>query len=166
MIVTILQIFFILAKIYVFVFPLNLQRENRKLLHNKHKKVSNNNPTSDIWQSGSLLSGSNSHGLSETTGGLGVLTTDLEVPVVAETTVGTRRHNDSPMQNLPHLLQAVEILTKRGLEVVRDDLLVLSGLHILLSVEEPLGNGVLQRVGNDSNESFNLLVGQLSGTIK
>ena len=113
-----------------------------------------------------LLSGSNSHGLSETTGGLGVLTTDLEVPVVAETTVGTRRHNASPMQNLPHLLQAVEILTKRGLEVVRDDLLVLSGLHILLSVEEPLGNGVLQRVGNDSNESFNLLVGQLSGTNK
>ena len=95
-----------------------------------------------------------------------MLTTDLEVPVVAETTVGTRRHNASPMQNLPHLLQAVEILTKRGLEVVRDDLLVLSGLHILLSVEEPLGNGVLQRVGNDSNESVNLLVGQLSGTNK
>ena len=41
-----------------------------------------------------LLSGSNSHGLSETTGGLGVLTTDLEVPVVAETTVGTRSHEN------------------------------------------------------------------------
>ena len=49
-----------------------------------------------------------------------MLTTDLEVPVVAETTVGTRRHNAFPMQNLPHLLQTVEILTKRGLEVVRD----------------------------------------------
>ena len=45
-------------------------------------------------------------------------------------------------------------------------MLVLTGFVILLSVEEPLGNGVLQRVGNDSNESFNLLVGQLSGTIQ
>ena len=95
-----------------------------------------------------------------------MLTTDLEVPVVAETTVGTIRHNAFSMQNLPHLLQAVEILTKRGLEVVRDNLLVLSSLNILLSVEEPLGDGVLQRVGNDSNESVNLLVGQLSGTNK
>ena len=114
-----------------------------------------------------LLSGSNSHGLSETTGGLGVLTTDLEVPVVAETTVGTRHHyHTHSIANLPHLLQAVEILTKRGLEVVGDNLLVLASLHILLSVEEPLGDGVLQRVGNDSNQSVNLLVGQLTGTSK
>ena len=96
-----------------------------------------------------------------------MLTTDLEVPVVAETTVSTRHHNHThPIANLPHLLQAVEILTKRGLEVVGDNLLVLAGLHILLSVEEPLGDGVLQRVGNDSNQSVNLIVGQLTGTSK
>lgn len=40
----------------------------------------------------SLLLGRDTHRLSETTSGLGVLTTDLQVPVVAQTTVGTIRH--------------------------------------------------------------------------
>ena len=65
---------------------------------------------------------------------------------------------------LPHLLQTIQILTEVGLQVVGDNLLVLSGLHILLSVQEPLRDVVLQRVGNDSNQSVNLLVAQLSGT--
>ena len=65
---------------------------------------------------------------------------------------------------LPHLLQAVQILTEIGLQVVRHNLLELAGLHILLSVQEPLRDVVLQRVGNDSNQSVNLLVAQLSGT--
>ena len=65
---------------------------------------------------------------------------------------------------LPHLLQAVQILTEIGLQVVGHNLLVLAGLHILLSVQEPLRDVVLKRVGNDSNQSVNLLVAQLSGT--
>ena len=70
----------------------------------------------------------------------------------------------SPSPLLPHLLPTVQILTEVGLQVVGDNLLVLSGLHILLSVQEPLRDVVLQRVGNDSNQSVNLLVAQLSGT--
>ena len=70
----------------------------------------------------------------------------------------------SPSPFLPHLLQTVQILTEVGLQVVSDNLLVLAGLHILLSVQEPLRDVVLQRVGNDSNQSVNLLVAQLSGT--
>ena len=110
-----------------------------------------------------LLLGRDTHRLSETTSGLGVLTTDLQVPVVAQTTVGTIRH--IPLTTLlPHLLQTVQILTEIGLQVVSDNLLVLAGLHILLSVQEPLRDVVLKRVGNDSNQSVNLLVAQLSST--
>ena len=69
-----------------------------------------------------------------------------------------------PTLSLPHLLQTVQILTEVGLQVVGDNLLVLAGLHILLSVQEPLRDVVLQRVGNDSNQSVDLLVAQLSGT--
>ena len=69
-----------------------------------------------------------------------------------------------PTLSLPHLLQTVQILTEVGLQVVGDNLLVLAGLHILLSVQEPLRDVVLKRVGNDSNQSVDLLVAQLSGT--
>ena len=109
-----------------------------------------------------LLLGRDTHRLSETTRRLGVLTTDLQVPVVAQTTVGTVHHSTHPL--LPHLLQTVQILTQTSLQVVGDNLLVLAGLHILLSVQEPLRDVVLQRIGNDSNQSVNLLVAQLSGT--
>lgn len=115
-----------------------------------------------IVNSASLLLSRNTHRLSETTSGLGVLTTDLQVPVVTQTTVRTIITN--PTLLLPHLLQTVQILTEVGLQVVGDNLLVLAGLHILLSVQEPLGDVVLQRVGNDSNQSVDLLVAQLSGT--
>ena len=81
---------------------------------------------------------------------------------MTQTTVRTIITN--PTLLLPHLLQTVQILTEVGLQVVGDNLLVLAGLHILLSVQEPLGDVVLQRVGNDSNQSVDLLVAQLSGT--
>ena len=70
----------------------------------------------------------------------------------------------SPSPLLPHLLQTVQILTEISLQVVSDKLLVLAGRHILRSVEEPLRDVVLQRVGSDSNQSVILLVAQLSGT--
>ena len=109
-----------------------------------------------------LLLGRDTHRLSETTRGLGMLTTDLQVPVVTQTTVRTTF--TPPTRFLPHLLQTVQILTEIGLQVVRHNLLELAGLHILLSVQEPLRDVVLQRVGNDSNQSVDLLVAQLSGT--
>ena len=65
---------------------------------------------------------------------------------------------------LPHLLQAVQILTEIGLEVVGDHLAVLSGLNVLLSVQEPLGDIELKRSVDHSNELLNLIVRQLSGT--
>ena len=73
-------------------------------------------------------------------------------------------HNHARRKELPHLLQTVEILTEIGLEVVGHDLLELARLHVLLSVEEPLGDVVLKRVADDGNELINLLVGQLTST--
>ena len=81
---------------------------------------------------------------------------------MAETTVGTRSHAES--ERLPHLLQAVEILTEVGLEVVGHNLLELASLHVLLSVQEPLGDVVLQRVADHGDELIDLLVAQLTRT--
>ena len=58
----------------------------------------------------------------ERTGGLGVLTTDTETPEVTETTVGT------------DLLQALEIITKFGVNTVRENLAVLAIDNVLLPV--------------------------------
>ena len=79
---------------------------------------------------------------------------------MAETTVGTR--SECRTQQLPHLLQAVEILTEVGLEVVGHDLLELASVHILLSVQEPLGDVVLQRVADHGHDLVDLLVAQLT----
>ena len=109
-----------------------------------------------------LLLGRDTHRLAEAARGLGVLSTHLQVPVVAETTVGTR--NEQEAEPLPHLLQAVQILTEISLEVVGHDLLELASLHVLLSVQEPLGDVVLQRVGNHSNDLINFFVAQFTST--
>ena len=81
---------------------------------------------------------------------------------MAQTAVRSAHHALSAF--LPHLLQAVEILTEIGLEVVGDHLAVLSGLNVLLSVQEPLGDIELQRSGDHSDQLLNLIVRQLSGT--
>ena len=73
-------------------------------------------------------------------------------------------HDHARRKELPHLLQTVEILTEIGLEVVGHDLLELARLHVLLSVEEPLGDVVLKRVADHGTKLVNLLVGQLTGT--
>jgi hypothetical protein len=61
---------------------------------------------------------------------LGVLTTDTETPVVTETTVG------------PDLLQALEVITELGVDVVGENLRVLAIDDIALPVEEPLLPGL------------------------
>lgn len=60
-----------------------------------------------------------------TTGGLGVLATDAEAPVVSQTTVGA------------DLLQALEVITELGVDTVGEDLVVLAVDNVALSVEEP-----------------------------
>ena len=107
-----------------------------------------------------LLLGRDTHGLAEAASGLGVLSAHLQVPVVAETAIGTR--SDAGGKQLPHLLQTVEILTEVGLEVVGHNLLELASLHVLLSVQEPLGDVVLQRVADHGDELIDLLVAQLT----
>ena len=111
-----------------------------------------------------LLLGGHTHRLAEAARGLGVLSTHLQVPVVAQTAVRSVHHALSAF--LPHLLQTVEILTEIGLEVVGDHLAVLSGLNVLLSVQEPLGDIELQRSGDHSDQLLNLIVRQLSGTTR
>ena len=68
------------------------------------------------------------------------------------------------MYFLPHLLKTVEIFTKSSLDTVGDDVLVLTGFIILLSVEEPLRNIVLKRVVDDGNELIDLIVGEFTST--
>lgn len=109
-----------------------------------------------------LLSAADTHNLTETTSGLSVLTTDLKVPVVTETTVSTIMNKQ--FHFLPHLLQTVEILTKSSLNTVGDNMLVLASLEVLLSVEEPLRNVVLKRTVDHSNELLNLFIGKFTGT--
>ena len=66
-----------------------------------------------------------SHRATLATSCAGVLTTGTEVPVVTQTTVGT------------NLLQTLKGITELGLDVVRQDLRVLTSREVLLSVKEP-----------------------------
>ena len=70
-------------------------------------------------------------GLTATTGGLGVLTSDTEAPVVTQTTMGA------------DLLQTLKVLTKLVVQDVGHHLGGLAILVITLSVQEPVGNLVL-----------------------
>ena len=84
--------------------------------------------------------------------GLGVLTSDTVAPVVTNTTVSS------------NLLQSLNILTNLANQGVHHDLGGLSGHLILLSVNEPRRNFKLLGVGDDSNELFDLFVGESAGT--
>lgn len=87
------------------------------------------------------------------TGGLGVLTTDTETPVVTETTVRA------------DLLQALEILTELGVDTVGNDLAVLAVGDVALSVEEPGGDLVLGGVLDDGNDTLEFFGGDITSTI-
>jgi len=86
-------------------------------------------------------------------GGLGVLTTDTQAPVVAETTVGA------------DLLEALEIVTELRIDTVGKDLVVLAVDNVALSVEEPGGDLVLGRVLDDGDDTLKLFRGELTGTM-
>lgn len=100
----------------------------------------------------SLLLG-DTDGAAPATSGLGVLSTDTESPVVTETTVSA------------DLLQALEIVTELGVDVVGQDLVVLAVHDIALSVEEPGGDLVLRGVLDDGNDALELFRGEFSGTV-
>jgi hypothetical protein len=104
------------------------------------------------------------------TGGLGVLTTDAEAPVVTKTTVSA------------DLLQALEIVTELAVDTVGKSLAVLAIDDIALPVEEPGGDLVwmmlnhiprlveptqhtLQRVLDDGDETLKLFGGEVTGAL-
>lgn len=67
--------------------------------------------------------------------------------------------------SVPHLLEALQVLTQLALHAVGDNLLVLAGLHVLLPVQEPLGDLVVQGVLHHGNDGLDLIVGQLTGAV-
>jgi hypothetical protein len=91
-------------------------------------------------------------GATSTTGGLGVLTTDTDTPVVTETTVST------------DLLQAFQVLTELVVQTVGQGVGVFTILVVLLSVQEPVGDLVLGGVLHDGDDAFQLIVSQFTGT--
>lgn len=88
------------------------------------------------------------------TGGLCVLTTDTETPVVSETTVSA------------DLLEALEILTELGVDTVGEDVGVLAIDDIALSVDEPGRDLVLGGVLEDGDDSLELFGGELTSAVK
>jgi hypothetical protein len=83
------------------------------------------------------------------TGRLGVLTTDTKAPVVAETAVGA------------DLLQALQVITELGVDVVGQDLRVLAVDDITLPVEEPLLSGCQRTVSSRPSATDKRTVGIL-----
>lgn len=100
----------------------------------------------------SLLLG-DTDGAAPASGGLGVLSADTQSPVVTETTVSA------------DLLEALEIVTELGVDVVSQDLVVLAVHDVALSVEEPGGDLVLRGVLDDGDNALELFRGEFSGTI-
>lgn len=82
-----------------------------------------------------------------------MLSADTQSPVVTETTVSA------------DLLEALEIVTELGVDVVSQDLVVLAVHDVALSVEEPGGDLVLRGVLDDGDNALELFRGEFSGTI-
>jgi hypothetical protein len=100
----------------------------------------------------SLLSG-NSEGLSASTGRLGSLSSDLDTPVMSET---------SMVLALSHSL---EILSETGVQGVGNELRPGTVLWILLSIQEPFWDVVLSWSGDDIRDNSDLLLDHLSGSL-
>lgn len=84
-----------------------------------------------------LLAAGDVAGTDTTTGGLGVLTTDTETPVVTETTVSA------------DLLEALKVVTHLLVDLVRDNVRVLAVVEVTLTVKEPGGDLELGGVLHD-----------------
>lgn len=86
--------------------------------------------------------------------GLGVLTPDLETPVVSKTSVG------------PDLLQPLEVLTETLVDNVGEDVLALAVGDVSLPVKEPRGDLELGGVLHDGNDSLELVGVELTSPIR
>ena len=87
------------------------------------------------------------------TGGLGVLTTDTETEVVADTTVGL------------DLLQSLEVVTQLRVNVVGKELRALAVNNVTLPVQEPSGDLELGGVLQDGDNALELIRVELTGTL-
>lgn len=83
---------------------------------------------------------------------LGVLTSDLQSPVVSQTSVRS------------DLLQSLEVVSKLLVDGVGESVRVLSVGQVLLPVKEPGGDLELGRVLHDGDDSLELVRVELSGT--
>ena len=101
----------------------------------------------------SLLLLGDTDGAAAATGGLGVLTTDTEAPVMTETTMSA------------DLLETLKIVTELGVDVVGQDLVILTVNDIALTVEEPGGDLVLGGVLDDGDDALELFGGQITSTV-
>jgi hypothetical protein len=100
-----------------------------------------------------LALGGDGAGTNTTTGGLGVLATDTEAPVVAETTVRA------------DLLEALEVVTELLVDLVGEDVRVLAVDEVALTVKEPGGDLELGGVLHDGDNALKLVRVQLAGTL-
>jgi len=92
-------------------------------------------------------------GPSPSAGGLGVLTTDTETPVVSETSVRA------------DLLQSLEVVTELGVDTVGEDLEVLAVDNVALSVEEPGWDLVLHWVLDDGDNALEFFRGEFTSAV-
>jgi hypothetical protein len=83
---------------------------------------------------------------------LGVLTTDTETPVVAETAVR------------PDLLEALEVVTHPLVDHVGENVGALAVGDVALTVKEPVGDLELRGVLHDGDDSLKLVRVELAGT--
>lgn len=83
-----------------------------------------------------------------------MLTTDSDTPEVTETTVST------------NLLETLKIVTELGIDLVRDDLVVLTVGDVLSSVQEPVWNLELGWVLENADDSFEFVRVKLTSTLE
>ena len=100
----------------------------------------------------SLFLSFDSDSLSESSGVLSVLTSDLETPFVSATLVTS---------DFEH---SFDVFSELGFEDVGGDLEILSFLVISISVQEPLGNSVTFWISDDVGDGIALLFAEDSGS--
>ena len=83
-----------------------------------------------------------------------MLTTDAQTPEVTETTM------------VADLLKTLKILAHLVVESVGQDLRVLTVLDVLLTIEEPFRDLVLQRVLDNVDQALKLVVGKFTGAVE
>jgi hypothetical protein len=92
------------------------------------------------------------NGAASSTGGLGMLTSHTQAPVVTETTMGS------------DLLETLQIFTQLALHSVGQNLRVLAIDDVSLSVEKPGWDLVLSRILDDCDNSLEFFRGDFTGT--